>query len=297
MYEKYQLTGGTMVGRYHLGDHKVLVGKNNQDAYQYLVKDDYMIGVVSDGCGSTPYAEFGSRFLTNLITKELHRLLPEKGRFSMVMDALWHSTLYYMQSVAMTVFEGHRASSRFRENLMEILDGNFLATIVGFVILPEQTHIFHIGDGFYFINEEPHEIKTLHLNRPPYIAYNLYDESTQVYFGKENLKFKVETFNTADIKSLMIATDGLKHFIESEDNKIPGLKEKVGPVSQFWTDDNYFSWSGNVDLKLSTLNREYMKYDKKEDKVKIEKGLLRDDTTLIAVREHSTIYSDDTAEE
>ena len=78
-----QCASGTVIGRDHVSSGKLLVGRNNQDAIAVVSGNmphelgtlfgQYNIGVVCDGCGSSPYSEFGARFAANVFAKYLSR--------------------------------------------------------------------------------------------------------------------------------------------------------------------------------------------------------------------------------
>jgi hypothetical protein len=84
--------------------------------------------------------------------------------------------------------------------LAEFLAEYLLATVLGFVVGPEQTVIFAAGDGLVIVND------TLTVrdegNAPHYLAYALLDESASA-------GFEVTVWETATIERLAIWTDGL----------------------------------------------------------------------------------------
>lgn len=55
--ELFELGGGSIPGKDHLFNGNLLVGKNNQDAFQVSQTSGLTIAVVADGCGSKPQSE------------------------------------------------------------------------------------------------------------------------------------------------------------------------------------------------------------------------------------------------
>ena len=85
----------------------------------------------------------------------------------------------------------------------------------------------------------------------------------------------------------MIGTDGVFDLENSEERKIPGKEDLVGPISQFWQDKRYYNNPDMIRRSLSLINRCVTRIPKGEDgslKIQHENGLLPDDTTIVAIR-------------
>jgi len=71
----FKVIGCSTMGKYHIGDHNVFIGKNNQDAYSIKESENAIVGIICDGCGSLPYSEFGatlgSQFLSQNISEKI----------------------------------------------------------------------------------------------------------------------------------------------------------------------------------------------------------------------------------
>ena len=120
-----------------------------------------------------------------------------------------------------------------------------LFTILGFVVTKEITFIFGCGDGLYVLNGEVKQF-SFENNAPPYLIYP--DTQLQQY----------ECMPTAQLNSLLIATDGLEEWRQTKE------------ISDFWEQDKYFKNSDQVRRSLAIAQK--------------KESLLKDDTTLITVR-------------
>ena len=98
---------------------------------------------------------------------------------------------------------------------------------------------------------------------------------------KITLDFEIPT---SDLQSILIGTDGVKDFLESGDELLPGKNEKVGQISQFWQEDRYFKNSDLIRRRLLMSNREVRQPLWSNRTVKQQSGLLSDDTTIVSIR-------------
>ena len=75
MKDKFEIAGGTVLGREHLR-----LGKNNQDAFAFKVVDDYAImAIVCDGCSAGAHTEVGAKLGASIAIESLFSNLAEWG--------------------------------------------------------------------------------------------------------------------------------------------------------------------------------------------------------------------------
>jgi serine/threonine protein phosphatase PrpC len=292
----FETATGSVIGRNHREK-----GLNNQDFSGFYTNDELVVGIVSDGCGSSSCSEIGAYLGCNIL---MDQIVNKYGRMILSSEIETHDRAEYLfKEIQCGVL---RKLSNILETLpfsrlSEKINEAFLFTLVGFVITPDVTITFSIGDGFIFLNETCLKIENpisdddQFLNAPPYISYGLL--KTSVY--PKSVDFTIHHhLPTENVNSLLVATDGLDDFIKNENSCIPGQKKLVGPVSQFWTDDQYFKLKTGIQRHLIVVNRDRYRaelmsqstqlganvHTKHDARLVKELGLLTDDTTLISVR-------------
>jgi len=286
MHDIFEAAYGTIVGRDHLctgkGTRKTLVGANNQDSYRILRGDDNIIAAVCDGCGSSQCSEVGSHIGAHLVVETIHRNLEKHyaGFTSLNLE----DTSLFLERVRLDVLAHLRGlANSMSSDLSRVVYDNFLFTVLGVIVSWDHAVIFSIGDGYFFINGDMTVIN-FPADTPPYIAYGI-TGSRLTLVHPEFLYFRVlKVVPTKDIDTLLIGTDGLRHLISAEEQNIPGKQEPVGPVSQFWEDDCYFTNEFMVTRRLGLINRDYLSIDWEKKRLAEECGKLKDDTTLIVLR-------------
>jgi len=264
---QFELASGTITGRNHNQR-----GMNNQDAFYSLADAQTAIAVVGDGCGSCSHSEVGAklgvRFVVEAIANQIAE--PINPEFWQRLQA---NILGKLHNLALTL------GGDTQEKLGEIVKDYLLFTIVGAIITPTETAIFAIGDGAIAINGKVLVIEEFPNNAPPYLAYGLLGApvNLQIY----------GLLPTAEVNSLLIATDGIQDLIESQAKMLPGKSEIVGNIDQFWQEDRYFQNPDAIRRKLALINREVVKPNWQEQRLDRSGGLLSDDTTLITIRKRS----------
>lgn len=266
----FDLAAGTVAGR----DHKALL-KNNQDAYVFESRHDALVGVVADGCGSGAWSEVGAQLGARLVVQAVHRWYsscPElfaqdtaKDGFAKVRRMVLH------QLGGLLVDLG----GSFSETVGE----GFLFTVVGFLVTRDRTFVFAAGDGLIMLNGQRTALDSGERNAPEYLSYGLLESSPQA--GELRV---ISCVNTETVESLLIGTDGAFSLEKAAEHKLPGKSEKVGPVSQFWSEDRYFKNPFTLGRQLNLLNREVSSVDYEKKRVHAEVGPLNDDTTLMVIR-------------
>jgi serine/threonine protein phosphatase PrpC len=270
--KEFEVAAGSIIGQYHLR-----INFNNQDNYIITEHPDHIVAVVCDGCGSGVTSEVGATLGSSMVSWELsasglHRLGDNKEEVELCLERVRRLIVDRITAVAF------KAGLPF----VTVISDCFLFTIVAAVVGKEHTYIISFGDGFYALNGKVSEIGPFENNAPPYVAYGAIEEHLK---EKEDLHFVLhEIIPTSELESLLVATDGLSDLIEAEEKKLPGKNELVGPASQFWTRDLFFSNQAAVSRRLALINRSVTKIDRKNVRLTQEHGYLKDDTTLIAIR-------------
>lgn len=278
----FQCAAGSIPGTDHTKPGQPL-SKNNQDAC--IVGNngsDLIVGVVCDGCsggpGSKTHSEIGatigSRLVVQAVARYGHQLVDSQGQ---PVTQAWHriekdvlSHLHVLAS-AMSDRDNRPGVGSYSMTITEM----FLFTVVGFVITPKYTTVFHVGDGTIVVNG--HNMSPVHAYAPPYLVYQLtgsrlHDDASEL------LHFTTQVFKTDDIDSILVGSDGLDDLVENAQNISVRLGDTIGGLDQFWTNDKFFNNPDAVRRRLALINQEYVRDGS------IHYGPLHDDTTLVVVR-------------
>lgn len=273
LLETFQVAAGSVAGRDH-----TQVGKNNQDAFCFAAHEDVMTGVVCDGCSTGKHSEVGAKLIARLIVRQIilnkDKFQGDDDSVARLMQRIKNSALMYIQLLA----DGMGMS------FSQAINDYFLFTLVGTIIFPNRSMIFSLGDGVFANNGEVTEVGPFPGNAPPYLAYNLVDTDLSRE-SPDLLDFKVHVVQETSLtESILIGSDGICDLIDIEQANMPGKPKLVGPLSQFWTEDRYFTNPDMVRRKLVLINREAIRLDREGPSLQKHPGLLPDDTTLIAIR-------------
>lgn len=247
--EAFHVASGSVIGRYHRQNNK-----NNQDASQVAVDENGLIAIVSDGCGSGKYSEFGARLAVNHLTAEGLKLLATESDHEVILSKLRFSMLKLMKQLLVSFSQ---------ENYQFILD-HFLFTVVGVMLTVEQTTVFTLGDGFISLNQQVQTIDQD--NQPIYLAYALLPSKIQ-----DQVKFVIQKqISTSQLESLILATDGAQDFQVEKTITIFGQESSMGKLSQFETENRYLKSQNMMQKRLNVLG--------------LNHNLLSDDTTMVLIR-------------
>jgi len=267
----FQVAYGTMVGTEHLR-----LKKNNQDAFcvsEGLIGGKFArVGVVCDGCGSQQSSEVGSKLAAPLLAHYIMDCTTyARGDVERGLRLAEENLLGDLRKLSHNMYS---ANTGWNGTVSQ----TFLFTIIGFIITPEKTWIFSLGDGVYCINNDLH-VKEYEGNAPPYLGYRLIDSKY------DHLRLTIdECIPTDEVQSLLIGSDGAAQLAELENKNIPGKDQLVGPLNQFWEEDKYFKNPDMIRRKLFLINRETVRPNWETKTLARHPGLLEDDTTLIVVR-------------
>lgn len=278
MDELFEIAGGSVIGR----DHK-LIGKSNQDAYLWQISKSVIVGIVCDGCGSAKNSEVGAKIGASIIVREISDELVkhQTQRFGGSQKA-WS---IFLEQVRQNTLSQIRILARaMKGDFVDVVFDWFLFSALGFVAIPEETVLFSAGDGVFAVNGKLSKIGPFPSNAPPYLCYELVKFSL-AEFDSKMLRFQVNILcQTKDINSLLIGSDGLVDLPDIAEKRMPGKKELVGSVSQFWEEDRYFKNPDMIRRKLAMINGEFIRPKWEERELEKENALLKDDTTLIVFR-------------
>ena len=279
MNRYFESCAGSITGTDH---KKPLLWKNNQDAFRVVEKDDVLIAVVADGCGSGKYSEMGARMGINLVTGFLLREFAYGFPYRFVGDPQALATRLEKVRVGVSAQLAHFLRFIEPESRSQFVNDHLLFTLLTLIITGTTTFIAGIGDGVYAVNGEVKQVGPFEKNEPPYLAYGDLVKSS---IAPELCKFVVhECIPTVELTSACIGTDGVADFMKITELALPGKTEVVGPLSNFWTQDAYFGNPQTLQRRLNLINNSVSQPDWEKNMLKVEHGRLKDDTTLVAVR-------------
>ena len=277
----FEFASGSAIGREHLyvgnAPAKALIGKSNQDAYCSICDSNFIVAIVTDGCSEGLYNEIGAKIGANFITKEIAtRLRAFSGEESLSISiALEYTRLNVLAQLRLLL---NAFPGSFKSNV----DNYMLFSVMGLIMTKNFLVVFSIGDGYYAINDVLFRIGPFPNNMPPYMSYDLV-EKQMVKDNPDIVKFTIhETLDIKRVQSVMISTDGLEYIRKNEDTLVPGTKQLVGPISQFWQNDDFYKNPFALSRRLMRMN-----YDAQtvvDGRIREVSGLLKDDTTLMVLR-------------
>lgn len=294
--EQFEICAGSVTGKDHTFSRKP-----NQDAYFRAERNGLLVGIVCDGCGDpeSPHSEIGARLGAQLVGNELMALerdywdlleAHDPGKEVLPLRKARQEMLSTINLLALAMARTRIMGSLIspddpqKKRYTQVIRDHFLFTIVGYAITPHHALFFSIGDGTLIINEEPIPLGPFPNNTPPYATYGLLD-SKLLKTDPGCLEFKLHrVMPTFDLESFLIGSDGAGEIETRSGDLMPGGKEFLGPLSQFWMDDRYFGNPEAVNRKLALANADKQHVDWEKRSIKKWGQLLHDDTTLIAGR-------------
>lgn len=280
----FEIAGGTVTGRDHVGRGNLLFGKNNQDAFDYRVTDDVLVAVVCDGCSEGAHSEVGAHvgariFVSSLIEQFAHSYRRQSGEAFVcaLTDMLEHAR----QRVLLQVELLARAMAGAAGGFSSVIGDYFLFTVLGAVMTRGETAIFSHGDGVFILNGSVTSLGPFPGNAPPYLAYALVRSS----IDSQLLRFQVHVhLPTERVHSLLLGSDGVEDLAVVADRPIPGGRlGTVGPIRRFWEEDRFYK-PDQIRRRLALINSDVVRLDPEDHQLKRESGLLPDDTTLVVIR-------------
>lgn len=279
MNRYFESCAGSITGTDH---KKPLLWRNNQDAFRVVEKENVLIAVVADGCGSGKFNEMGAHIGINLITGFLVREFVYGMAYNFVGDPQSLAASLEGVRIGASAHLAHLIRLVEPESRSQFVNDHLLFTLQVLVITDTTAFIAGIGDGVYAVNGEVKQVGPFEKNEPPYLAYGDLVKSS---IAPESCKFVVHACIPADeLASACIGTDGAADFTKIATMTLPGKSEVIGPLSNFWTQDAYFKNPQALQRRLNLINNPSSRIDWERKCLDVEHGRLKDDTTLVVVR-------------
>jgi serine/threonine protein phosphatase PrpC len=200
-----------------------LENQNNQDATGIIVEEDFVAGIVCDGCSGTndnlqdsiSNNEVGAKLTVRILTKAIRKAYAEKtledsAAFVQTVKA---QLLSELKSIIEIVCEDNEADK-------ELFIHDFLATTIFCAVMDKSKFIvFHCGDGVIAIDEMIEIVN----ESGKYLSSNLFKMCCPTRFEKadinEDLKIYFEG-KPSEIKSIFLASDGFNEIVNGFKNQL-----------------------------------------------------------------------------
>ena len=257
LLKRFEIASASVAGSGHRA-----IARGNQDGVCVVSREDAIIAVVTDGCGSSPHSQVGALMGARMWVDALERELLANGGIDVGGIAAARDRVTISLEVFVEALPGERA---------EIVRDFFLFTAIGAVIEPELTAVFAIGDGVVGINESFMTLEPGEGNAPAYLGYELVTETA----GLGEFSF-IAVRPTLDVTALVLATDGATSLLEADAEVQLATLLRAGPVY------------GNADQlrrQLEALARTKSSVDWELQRVVRRRSLLSDDTTIVSICE------------
>lgn len=280
----FEAACGSVVGRDHVARNDLLIGRNNQDGVCWRHFGNFAAAVVADGCGSGKSSELGAalaaKLLVSSIEREYSSLCRRGGGAPILSDAFFERVrLHLLAQIQLLARELTPSGGSFTETIAE----HFLFTVVAAVLTPDELVCVSNGDGVIAVNGRVMQLGPFAGNMPPYLCYALVDSPFGTRPELLSLQNRVR-MPIGEVDSLLVGSDGVGDLINAEPRLIPGRPDEVGPLSQFWEDDQYFQNPDALRRKLAILNSTRRGLDESRGGLWTDFGLLPDDTSLVVFR-------------
>lgn len=245
----FAVAAGSVVGAEHRR-----TDRPNQDAWAWRDDGAVLAAAVADGCGSGRHSEVGARLGAAMWAEALRRWAPA---FSSPADP----ALYRVVRRDVTAQLGALAAAMGGDPV-EVVAEHFLFTVVGCVIAAGTAVVHAVGDGLYAIDGEVTELGPFPGNQPPYIGYDLVGDAGDAVVI-------AAVVDAAAIDSIALATDGALD---------------LEPLPPLWEDPRYLRNRDAIRRHLAVINREAVEPDWEERRLRVRRGALADDTTVLIIR-------------
>lgn len=252
-----------------MGRHHATAGKNNQDAFVVRQSPEATIAVVSDGCGSGKYSEFGARVMANTMAIQLQHYssLVYSGRYGYEIAQLMTEIVSCeIRRVIWSMAGSHDHDFVF---------DHMLATCIAAIITPNRILVLRCGDGVVYA----HDILSggrESSNTPDYFAYRLNPHSRTDMAARPRFVTIFDEPFPHNQQPIMIGTDGAFDYLNVAMNDHTGLPT----IGELFTNDAYYKNPDLLRRKLFKASRDKPDFAQG----RIIPGLLHDDTTMIVLR-------------
>jgi len=231
---KWNINSASIIGR----DHE-LTKKNKQDFVCSYVSDNFVIGVVCDGCGESQYSEVGASLIGTFVLNyfklylraasddDLHIKTSLESCFSDFMFSFQRSLLFYC------INDSTKEQVLFIKEFM-------LSTCLFCVLVNDKVIIGHCGDGVIIIDDQTRSLDQK--GSPNYIAYKNIPKEALETSPSELEFFKIEILDQKDINKIVIGTDGIQPLIDkSLINQLYGTqKRQLQRKFNIWQEQKIF---------------------------------------------------------
>lgn len=202
---QFQLKAGSVTGSEHL-----FKMANRQDKFRCAQFENYIVGVVCDGCSEGQHSEVGAALLSEFLVRQTGRLLTAGYAPPEVPEILYPQTLEFLKSLSAWLLGGQATAQESGAFVRDYL----LATVVGFITGGEKTVLFTAGDGLILLNEL---ILPLNQdNKPSYLAYGILDKTLLGENFEPSEGFEAWEFPTAELERLAVWSDGFDPALAAE---------------------------------------------------------------------------------
>lgn len=271
---------GIAVGSVEGTEHK-RIGKNNQDAFFLKKYQQFIIGLVFDGCGSGKHSEVGAKIASRIVPEIIIKwidIVNSVDIYEVLLHLKWDIILNF-RLLAEGMCSGENYPNHDENELKKILNDYFLFTINGVLIDRGGVWAFNVGDGIRYIDGEVQDLDEL-TGYPTYINYTIIDKEQ----AKWNTDFKIKKYGLEVLDSgIIIGSDGVKDIIKKADELVLGSEEKVGGLEQF-LENRMYKNPDNINRRFNILNKYHTWADWNERRIYSSLGLLPDDTTIISIK-------------
>jgi len=272
--EQFKIAGGSVAGRDH-----IISNKPNQDAYDWIEDDEFIIATVSDGCGGSPHSEIGAKLGVKLFNSYVLEHIKDITQDDMRVFILnYHRTLEIATILLNKKINRLAVDTAHDMGYKKTLNDYFLFTIVNTIITKKNAGVAVIGDGIFQFNERLTVVESKD-NTPDYPIYSLLGKP----FTITHATAKGDHINDP-WDFLLIGSDGCNDLIQAADKTLPGKKGKVGELRQFYDNDKFYKNPDMVRRRLAQINKTTQRIDWDNKKINTEHGHLKDDTTLICIK-------------
>ncbi len=273
MYNHLLCYGASVPGQKH-----IQTMRNNQDGYTIMRSNDFVIGVVCDGCTTTKgysHNEVGARLFPAIIAKcILQRAIDNEEEILGVRfwDMVSQDIISKIGAIAQMI--PGKTSDTIKEYL--------LFTIVGFVVWKDTVIVFHCGDGWYILNNQNISLSDPQRTVQSYIGYNLasIDDTSLLLSSKIQV---AKSLPLSQVEHLVVASDGIADILKLDGKLIPLTKSPAGELEEFWKNPKFLISPHLAQNKLMAMNKRSFSVEYEKRDVTHFTELMDDDTTFIVL--------------
>jgi serine/threonine protein phosphatase PrpC len=198
----WKINSGIIIGTEH-----VFAKSNRQDFCKTISTKKGIFGIVCDGCSSTTNAEVGSALLGRFALKTLHQLtFNNVEEYKLELQSKLENFLKCLTDLM--------ADSE--SDKVDFIQNYLLTTMIFCVVIEDKIIVGYAGDGIIIVetNETKLTNRINQNNYPHYLAYNIVPK--EYLLAIEPNDIVIEEYSVNDVKSIVIATDGLDPLFEKK---------------------------------------------------------------------------------